>query len=445
MQHTKVPASIRLAAAVVGIALTAGACGTSSAVESTADAAPATTVDTVPPETVPAPAADPAPSTTSPAPVPVAPSEPAAPSAPPATESPDEPDPPVEQPPGDQPPVEPADVPEAAEPAGPCGDFGPIPPVPDSMPTLTFDTDGDGAADDAVTAYGAADGWRVRVVEDGVTSEALVGGIAGWAYLAAPVVTAAGDRLVLVDVGAGRTWQFETDDQRCVQALHEPIDDLVVVPVEPEPPVLIDDFRIGDEAPGCGGLAPIPADALISTEHWRDIDDDGFAEERIVAYFDGTWKLRGEVPEAGLASEIEIPGAGPHGVRVLGFADVDLTYGGEEIIAVVGGGAYAVEVGVFSFLEGYCIFRYQSDGGGDFGVLSGASVIFGEGVVCGDGHIVDWGYQREADDTYTVWSAAYEPVSLGVFGIMAASDDFAEGLSFDDIDDDLFVCDGMSL
>ena len=65
MQHTKVPASTirnaRLAVAVVGVSLVAGACGATSAIESTADAAP-TSVDTIVPtvdETVVPPAGEP--------------------------------------------------------------------------------------------------------------------------------------------------------------------------------------------------------------------------------------------------------------------------------------------------------------------------------------------------------------------------------------------------
>lgn len=220
-------------------------------------------------------------------------------------------------------------------------------------------------------------------------------------------------------------------------------EDLAAEPVDPPEPEPIDDFSSPDDDLTCG-LPPMPDDATIGNELWVDIDGVGGDNDRVVSYFDGTWKLRVEF-STGPRSEIEIPGAGVHGVRSIGFADVDLTYGGDELLAVVGGGAYTVEIGVFTFLEGGCITRYQADGGGDFSVYSGASVMNGEGVVCGDGYITSWGFQREDDDTYTVWDTSFEPVSLGVFGYMPASDGYAEGLSHDDLSDTLFDCNGLSL
>lgn len=220
-------------------------------------------------------------------------------------------------------------------------------------------------------------------------------------------------------------------------------DDLAVEPVDPPEPEPIDDFASPDDDLTCG-LPPMSDDATIGSELWVDIDGVGGDNDRIVAYFDGTWKLRGEF-STGAESEIEIPGAGAQGVRVLGLADVDLTYGGDEVIAVVGGGASAVEIGVFSFLEGGCIFRYQADGGGDFSVFSGATVNHGAGVLCGDGYITSWGFERDEDDTYSVWDASFEPVSLGVFGYMPSSDGYAEGLSHDDLSHTLFDCNGLSL
>lgn len=220
-------------------------------------------------------------------------------------------------------------------------------------------------------------------------------------------------------------------------------DDLAAAPDAPDPDP-IDDLALDDE-PGPCTLPAMPADAVIGDELWFDLGE-GNGDHRVVGYLaDGTWKLRVEF-SFGAASEVEVPGAGVHGVRPIGFADVDLTFGGEELLAVVGGGASTVEVGVFAFLEGGCIHRYQSDLGGDFGVLVGASVGAGEGLYCGDGYLVDWGYQLQADDTYTRWSAAFEPVSLPVFGYVPASDDYAEGLGLDEVTSaPLFDCHGLGL
>lgn len=220
-------------------------------------------------------------------------------------------------------------------------------------------------------------------------------------------------------------------------------DELAVEPVDPPEPEAIDDFASPDDDLACG-LPPMSDDAVIGNELWVDIDGVGGDNDRIVAYFDGTWKLRVEF-STGARSEVEVPGAGVHGVRAIGFADVDLTYGGEELLAVVGGGAYSAEIGIFSFYEGGCIFRYQADGGGDFSVHSGASVMHGAGVLCGEGYITSWGFERDDDDTYTVWDASFEPVSLGVFGYMPASDGYAEGVEHDDLSDTLFDCNGLAL
>ncbi|MEL6893115.1 MAG: hypothetical protein AAFP84_16095, partial [Actinomycetota bacterium] len=198
-----------------------------------------------------------------------------------------------------------------------------------------------------------------------------------------------------------------------------------------------------DTGDGCGSLPDIPDDALIGTDLLVDYDGGGVADDRLVSYFDGTWKLRAEV--SGFADEIELPDAGVHGVRVLGLANVGQIMGGDEIIAVVGGGASAVEIGVFAFHELSCLIRYQHESGDDFGLLTGAGVMWGEGIICEDGAIADWGYQREDDDTYTLWGAAYHEISPGVFGYLPASDDYVEGLSFDDLSTSLFDCDGMTI
>lgn len=312
-------------------------------------------------------------------------------------------------------------------PTTPCGEFGPLPPVPDSMPTVPIDTDGDGDGD-AVTAYGAADGWRVRVVEDGVTSEAVVDSILGWAYLADPIVDGDQVEIVLVDNDTDDAWHFTTDTAGCVGLISSPGADIDVA---------------ADDHLGCGPLPAIPGDALIGSELW--VDDGYGGQDHYVSYFNGgTWMLRVNLLNA--QSEVAIPGAGPHGVEILGMADVDPSYGGPELLATVGGGASTVEVGVFSLLEGGCLFRYQTEGGGDFGVLVGASTQWGESMVCADGLILDGGYQREDDDTYTVWGTAYQPVALGTFGLVPDVDGFyEEGLPIEEVDTDLFDCGGLAL
>ncbi|MDW3212548.1 MAG: hypothetical protein R8G01_01005 [Ilumatobacteraceae bacterium] len=417
MQHTLISPRHRLAVVTAATMLVAGACGTGTTLTSPGTPAVDSTVATVAPATTePSVAPSTAPHTTTTADVVEHSPEP---TAPPTTEAPD-----------------------------PCGAFGAMPPRPDSMPTLAFDTDGDGHADDAVTAYGAEGGWHVRVVENDIVSEAVVDAISGWAYLTGPVEGDEGDHIVLVDNDTDQRWTFATDETGCIRAIDTApkpgADDLAVEPVDPPEPTEIDDLASPDDELLCGPLPTLPGTAIVGNELWVDIDGVGGDDDRIVAYFDGTWKLRVEF-STGAQSEVEVSGAGAHGVRAIGFADVDLTYGGDELLAVVGGGASTVEIGVFTFLEGGCIIRYQADGGGDFSVYSGASVTHGAGVVCGEGYITSWGFERDDDDTYAVWDASFEPISLGVFGYMPSSDGYAEGVSEDELGDDLFDCNGLSL
>ena len=429
MQNTiTMTTTTRLLLAAAG-ALVLGACATDASANDV-EQAPTVDVPAVRPENVPDATA--APSTAPPhtetdvdpaAPPTTEPVVTTPVTSPPTTESAD-PIPTIPTPPT------PADVPEAT-PVAPCGEFEPLPPLPDSMPTIAIDTDGDGDGD-AVTAYGAADGWHVRVVEDGVTSEAVVDSIAGWAYLADPVVDGDHVEIVLVDNDTAGAWYFATDAAGCVGLLASPGDDLDE----------IDDFASDDDL-GCGPLPSIPGDAVIGSELWVDNGDGG--EDHYVSYFaDGIWTLRVDLLNA--QSEVVIPSAGVHGVEIIGMADVDPTYGGPELLATVGGGASTVEIGIFSLLEGGCIFRYQADGGGDFGVLVGASTQWGEGMVCAGGLIFDTGYQREDDDTYTAWSTPYQPVSLGTFGLVPDVDGYyEEGLSPDVTQAALFECGDLAL
>ncbi|MEL6892819.1 MAG: hypothetical protein AAFP84_14575, partial [Actinomycetota bacterium] len=146
--------------------------------------------------------------------------------------------------PAAEPAPEPAPEPEPAE---PCGSFGPLPPRPDSMPTVQFDTDGDGAIDDDVTAYGAVDGWRVRVVENGVTSEALVDGIDGWAHLVDPMLATDGDQIGLRDAETDVVHRFATGPDGCIVSISSsPAGSSVLVDagsiVGPDPIDLLDDL-----------------------------------------------------------------------------------------------------------------------------------------------------------------------------------------------------------
>lgn len=347
----------------------------------------------------------------------------------------------------------PADLPEATP--GPCGTYGPLPALPDSMPTVQFDTDGDGEADDEVTAYGGEDGWRVRVVEDGVTSEALALNVTAWGHLDDPIPTPDGDQIAVIDNDdPGHVWHFATGDDGCVRPLLDPpqddaIDDLVAPEPAPEPtvpPAPVDELAAPEDDMMCGPLPAIPGNAVIGSDLWLDLDGHGVPDDRLVSYsVDGNWFLRGWIGPS--ESEVAVPAAGVHGVRVLGTADIDHTYGGDEIVAVVGGGAYAMEIGFFAFLEGGCIHRYMAEGGGEYGPTVGASIGNGSGLACVDGRVIETGFQLMDDDTYTAWEATYEPVSVITIGGAADIEGFeVDGLSDDEVAEyATFDCHGLTL
>jgi hypothetical protein len=86
---------------------------------------------------------------------------------------------------------------------------------------MLFDTDGDGA-DDEVTAYGAADDWRIRVVENGIVSEAVMPAIEGWAHLGETVAAPQGWWVTVVDADTADVYTFDTGDDGCVAQLDGP-------------------------------------------------------------------------------------------------------------------------------------------------------------------------------------------------------------------------------
>jgi hypothetical protein len=327
--------------------------------------------------------------------------------APPVTE-PATPEPTSDEPPTE--PVETADTTPATPPVT-CGDFGPIPPTPDSMPTLMYDTDGDGDVDDAVTAYaGGGEGWMLRVVENGIISEAPMPGIDGWAYISNDYTVDGRDYIEVTDNGVVTIFTHATVTG-CVELLdtRDLIDDLGLVPVQPAPPHIPkgpSDLTI--VVPPCGLFAPISGAASIASDITVDVADDGTADDPVVTYLDGDWTMRATVDD--ITSEVMISGVGPGAVRALGVADVGDLTNGNEIIATVGAGAYATQIGVFGIDHNGCL-----------------------------------SWSNQFDGTYIMDGAAYIESAPGQFTFMPASDDFSEGLTLDQLPTDLFDCNGLSL
>lgn len=183
---------------------------------------------------------------------------------------------------------------------------------------------------------------------------------------------------------------------------------------------------------------------MIGTELSFDLD--GSTGHRVFSYIDGgAWRLRVEFA-SGASSELDVPSSAAFGVRPVGFTEIDDTRNGDELVAVVGGGASAVLLGVFGFRPDGCLQRYERDGGGEFVLGVGATTAQGEGLSCGPGYVAPWGYQLEADGTYSYWSAAYGPVGPFTFGYIPASDDFGDGLTLDEVSGwTPFDCGGLTL
>ncbi len=332
---------------------------------------------------------------------------------------------------------------ETTTPDPTCGDFGAIPPVPDSMPTMVLDTDGDGP-DDEVTAYGAADGWVLRVVENDVISEASIPDVMGWAFISNTFKSAGRDVVEVTDNDLGTTYIFSTVDG-CVELLEESesIDDVTIEPLpDPAPaPTGPSDFTTG--AGGCGDIGPDPDDPTITSELFVDLAGDGTADDHLVTYFDGTWTMRSLV--AGVVSEVDITGVGPGSVRALGLADVGELTAGPEIIATVGAGASVTRISVFGVDESNCLFRFVDGADDDLAMTSGATIGNGSRFSCGPGYIAGNSWTLQDDDTYSIYGAAYIESSAGQFTYMPASDDYNDGLTADELPVDLFDCNGLSL
>ena len=132
----------------------------------------------------------------------------------------DEPEQPAEPAPGDDdptptPPPPPGPSDEATPIPASCGDFGPML-EHELMPTLLFDTDGDGEADDEATAYFDDGSWHLRIVENGVISEQSIPEITGYAHLNGSTPTESGDQVHVLDADLGTDYTFATVDG-CVE------------------------------------------------------------------------------------------------------------------------------------------------------------------------------------------------------------------------------------
>lgn len=301
------------------------------------------------------------------------------------------------------------------------------------MPTRLFDTDADGVMDDEATAYGGEGGWRIRIVENGITSEAVMPDIKGWARLDLPVLAPNGEWITVIDAETDEEYVFTTDADGCVALISGATGDE------------IEALTTGDQP--CGSIGSIQPSAVIATDISVDIVGDGSPDDRLVSYvdadLDGEWRLRAEVN--GLVSEVSIAGVGPHSVGVIGLADVGKISAGPEILATTGGDASGVEIGVFGFAGAGCITPHMWQDGTPLSPMVGATIGSGNSTYCGDGYLGLNGYQQDADGTYSAWGAAYEEVDVASWAYIGASDDYSEGMAYDDLTPATFDCFDLTL
>ena len=290
--------------------------------------------------------------------------------------------------------------------AASCGDFDPIPPIPDSMPTLMYDTDGDGNVDDEVTAYaGGGDGWVLRIVQNGATSEAQMPGIDGWAYISNDYQIDGRDYIEVTDNDDGTIFTLATV-KGCVEVLdtRSPIDDIATpMPTPPDPlPTGPTDLSAGP--PECTLVAPIPGTATIVTDLTLDLAGDGVADDQVITYVDSGWIIRSTVD--GVTSEVGVAGVGAGSVRALGAVDVGELSAGNEIIATTGAGASATVIGIYGFDNSGCIYAFSDTTGSPLSMTAGASIGSGSRFLCGTGYVAASIWNLEADDTYSMYSYA---------------------------------------
>lgn len=225
----------------------------------------------------------------------------------------------------------------------------------------------------------------------------------------------------------------------------EPIDKIVLVPTVTIPPrvTIPPVFATPTPAPApCGVFGPIPAESQITSDLSVDLDGDGIADDQVITYLDGEYKLRSI--QNGVISEVTVPDVGVSSIRALGVGNAGEISAGNEIVVRTGGGASAARIGFFGHDDAGCMFEFTRNGS-YLEMYVGATIGTSSGAYCAEGIIADWYYSLEDDGTYTGSSAAYFESSAGDFTYLPASDDFSEGLALEDLSPAELDCFGFSL
>ena len=358
----------------------------------------------------------------------------------------------------------PTATPSTIEPAlttTPCGEIGVIPPLPDGMNPQFFDTDGDGEPD-SVQAYPSGGlTWTVRVIENGVTSEASLPDSGDFVGIVGSVEVDGRAHVIIRDFANDDEHTVATNTDRCVEHLStepgdgpgpDPAGDLVLtnptIPVPtiplPKTPVTIDPVLAAPTpTPGpCGDFGPIPAESTITSDLTVDLVGDGIADDQVITYFDGDYTLRSI--RDGVVSEVTVPDVGVSSVRALGVGNAGEISPGNEVVVRTGGGASAVEIDFFGHDADGCVFEFTLNGG-DLDMYVGATIGTSSGMFCDEGIIGGWYYQLEDDGTYFGSGAAFFESTAGDFTYLPSSDDFSEGLTLDELSPATLDCFGFGL
>jgi len=355
-----------------------------------------------------------------------------------------------------------------AEVVAPCGEFGDLPPLPDGLVQRLFDTDGDGELDSAQTYPRSGDpyaddaqAWTIRVIENGVISEAPIPDLAISVGIATGVEVDGRVHVIVDNYDNNDQHTFGTNADGCIEFLStepgdgpgpDPSDDLVAtnptipVPTIPLPttPITIDPILVAPTpAPGpCGDFDPIPAASQITSDLTVDLVGDGVADDRVVTYLDGVYKLRSV--RNGVTSEVSVPEVGVSSIRALGVGNAGEISVGNEVIVRTGGGASAAEIGIFGHDADGCVFQFTLNGS-ELEMYVGATIGTSSGMYCGESLIAEWSYELDADGTYFGSSAAFFESSAGDFTYLPGSDDFSEGLTIDELSPATLDCFGFGL
>jgi len=135
----------------------------------------------------------------------------------------------------------------------------------------------------------------------------------------------------------------------------------------------------------------------------------------------------------------------------LGLTELGSLMLGPEILALVGGGASGKNLGIFGVDADDCLFRFTIFSGNPLGIYIGATVSFLDTFGClpnpnvfGTAGFWTSTYENEGADGWFGSSAAFRETSPGDFTYIPASDDFSEGLSLDDLPNNMFDCSGVT-